>query len=117
MSELNDIWNDNSKGKLPADKLMAYLEGRLSAEEQREVELWLSEEGMESDASEGLMNMPSGDTKKIAQQLNRQLQQKLGERRGRKKRVRFGQQWPIIAMLIIILLSILAFGVFYLLSK
>lgn len=116
MSELNDIWKNN-KGKLPDDKLMAYLEGRLSAEEQREVELWLSEEGMESDASEGLKEISATDTKNITQQLNRQLQQKLGERRGRKKRAQFGQQWPVITTVVIILLSILAFGVFYLLIK
>ena len=54
MSGLNDILN-NGKSMISQEQLIAYLEGRLSAEEQHDVELWLAEEGMESDALEGLV--------------------------------------------------------------
>ena len=62
MSELDDILKNGNKGKLPEEMLMAYLEGRLNPEQQREVEAWLAAEGMESDGVDGLKELPAAET-------------------------------------------------------
>lgn len=109
MSEAKDIWNGN-EGRLPEDKLMAYLEGRLSAAEQHEVERWLAEEGMESDALEGLKNIEPEETKRLVHHLNHNLRNKLA---GKKRRTRpiADNQWSWIAILIILLLAVACYVV------
>ncbi|RYD55823.1 MAG: zf-HC2 domain-containing protein [Sphingobacteriales bacterium] len=110
MSDLNDIWN-SGKGKLPEEKLQAYLEGKLSAEESREVELWLSEEGMESDAAEGLSELPPGDTNKIVGKLNADLNKTLASKRKRRTKAIGENKWGWVAIIVILLLCILAYFV------
>jgi anti-sigma factor RsiW len=107
MSELNDIWQDG-KGKLPEEKLMAYLEGRLSPEEQHEVELWLADEGMESDAVDGLKDMEASEAKETTDRLNHQLRKQLMPKK-RKRRQMKDNPWAVQAVVIILLLVILAY--------
>jgi len=116
MSDINDILsfdeaaNDKSK-KLSEDKLQAYLEGRLSAEEQHELELWLSEEGMESDALEGLKQIKPEETKQSVGKINHQLRKHLtGKKRKRKEPIK-ENKWAWVAVLLILLLIVLAFVV------
>jgi anti-sigma factor RsiW len=108
MSDLNDIWN-SGKGKLPEDMLQAYLEGRLSAEEKRKVELWLSEEGMESDATEGLKELPASETQKIVGKLNANLNKTLTAKRKRRAKAIKENKWGWIAVIVILLLCLLAY--------
>lgn len=111
MSELNNIWN-SGKGKLPDDKLMAYLEGELSAEEQHEVEQWLADEGMEADALEGLKALPASESKEMVIAINYQLRKKLNKKkRGRKQEV--DNNWAWLAVLIVLLLCIAAYVVMH----
>src|SRR5690606_25169567 len=55
--------NPSGKKPLANQKIEDYLEGRLSPKEQWEIELWLSEEGLESDALEGLRQMSPQESK------------------------------------------------------
>lgn len=109
MSEQKDIWSNN-KGRLPEDKLMAYLEGKLSPEEQHKVERWLAEEGMESDALEGLKDIEPEETKRIAHQLNHNLRTQMA---GKKRRTRpiADNQWSWLAILIILILAVACYMV------
>jgi anti-sigma factor RsiW len=107
MSELNDIWK-NGKGKLPEDKLMAYIEGKLSAEQQREVEAWLAEEGMESDAVEGLKELPASETKLLVNSLNFDLRHKLGKKKRKHGAIK-ENQWAWLAIILVVLLAVLAY--------
>lgn len=108
MSELNDILSDEH-GRLPEEKLIAYLEGRLSPEEQHEVEAWLAEEGMESDALEGLQQLAPEETRQSAVRLNNELRKMIaGKKERRKKHIR-DNPWSWTAVVIILLLVILAY--------
>ena len=109
MSEANDIWNNN-KGGLPEDKLMAYLEGKLSPAEQHEIERWVAEEGMEGDALEGLKNIEPEETKPLVHRLNKNLRNKLA---GKKRRTRpiADNHWSWLAILIILLLAVACYMV------
>ena len=96
------------KGGLREEKLRAYLEGRLSPEEQHDVEMWLAEEGMESDALEGLGTLPPGETIQSVNKLNNQLRKSLAGKK-RKRRPPLSGQTAIIAIAIILLLALLAY--------
>src|SRR5690606_16756437 len=53
MKELKDIWQEEEgSGRLLEEQLLSYLEGRLPPEAQHEVERFLADEGLESDALE-----------------------------------------------------------------
>ena len=104
--------NLGATGKPPADdKLMAYLEGNLSAAEQHEVELWLTEEGMESDAIEGLKTIKTDDAKRSVSRLNNDLGRTIkGKRRTRKKAGPDSNL--LVSVVVILLLCVVAFLVF-----
>ena len=102
MSDLNDILN-NGKGVITQEQLIAYLEGRLSAEERHDVELWLAEEGMESDALEGLKDMPAEETKQAIFKLNYSLRNQLS---GKKKKRREPLDQNVLAWVAIIVILV-----------
>jgi hypothetical protein len=108
MSELNNILN-NGKGKLPEDKLMAYLEGKLSPEEQHEVEEWLAGEGMESDALEGLQALGPDETKKAVGKINYELRKELGARNKRRTKLIMDNKWGWLAIVIVLMLAIVCY--------
>lgn len=102
---------DNISQNLPDEKLMAYLQGKLSAEEQREVELLLSEEGLESDALEGLKAIDSNEAKQLATRINYKLQNDLRKSRRVKRNHFADNKWGWLAVLIVLMLAVLAFVV------
>lgn len=108
MSELDDIWMNEHKGRLPEDMLMAYLEGRLTPEQQHEVEAWLAEEGMEGDAVEGLKELPAAETKQLVTRLNQNLHHQLAKKKRKHKPI-INNQWAWLAVLIVLLLCILGY--------
>lgn len=111
MSDVNKLWN-SGKDKLSEEQLMAYLEGRAGTEQQREIERLLSEEGMESDAVEGLKELQPESTAHSVQKLNRQLH-RLTYKRKRRTRPFSENKWTWIAMLIVLLLCILGYAVLH----
>lgn len=112
MSEANNIPHfnpgDRKKNSIPEDKLMAYLEGRLSPKEQHEVEQWLADEGMESDAIEGLNTISAPETRDIVDKLNYKLTNVVTTRK-RKRRKPLTSQFTIIAIILILILAVVAF--------
>lgn len=105
-----------AQGKHPGEaRIMAYLEGKLSAGEQHEIEAWLNEEGMESDAIEGLQQLDTTDARQATQRINHQLHRNLGERK-KKRRQPQSNATTIIAIGIILLLAVVAWLVIKLLS-
>ncbi len=110
MTDQQDI-SQYGKGHLPEEKLLAYLEGRLSPAEQREVEALLAEESMESDALEGLQQLPADKTRLIAERINYRLQHDLKKNRHRGKKHFSDNKWSWLAVLIVLILSILAYFV------
>lgn len=115
MSDLKDILQDGM-GKLPEDKLLAYLEGRLSPEEQHEVEQWLGDEGMESDAVEGLKNMQPAETRDTIDRINHALRKQLMPKKRKRRQIK-DNPWAVQAVVIILLLIILAYIVIRIATK
>jgi hypothetical protein len=109
MSDKEDILSfGKGKGRLPEDKLIAYLEGKLTPAEQHEVEQWLAEEGMESDAIEGLHGQKPEDTKHSVSRLNHNLRKTIFDKKRRRKPLNTNNlAW--IAIVIILLLVVLAY--------
>ncbi|OJW81311.1 MAG: hypothetical protein BGO69_04400 [Bacteroidetes bacterium 46-16] len=117
MSGLKDILGSNTPGGLPEDKLMAYLEGKLSAEEMREVENFLSQEGFESDAIEGLKYLQPADTKKTVDHINHTLRKELSSRKLRRSKPIKDNPWALLGIALTILFIILAYFVIRLVIK
>lgn len=114
MNENNKIpptGHGSGSGRLSEEKLMAYLEGKLSPAEQRQVELWLSEEGMESDAVEGLQAMPPAQRAQSVARLDHNLRRRLGGRRRKRKEAIPGFLLLVISVIVILLLVALAYAV------
>lgn len=110
MSQHDNISPFDNKGRqpLPEEKLLAYLEGRLSPAEQHEVEQWIADEGMESDALEGLNQMQPSEAKESVSRLNYKLRKKLAEKKRSRRPVKTDQlTW--IAICIVLLIVILGY--------
>lgn len=116
MSRLTDILKTN-KGKLPDDILLAYTQGRLSSEEQREIELWLADGGFEDDAVEGLKELNEEEAKDTVARLNRDLDRELKKKPKRRSKAIQKTPWGIAAILLILLLCLAAYVVLYLAAK
>lgn len=109
MSDENNILSTGGgKRRLPEDKLMAYLEGKLSAAEQHEVELWLADEGMESDALEGLRKLKPQEAIHSVNKLNHHLHKTLLNKKRKRRRPKT-DQFTWIAIAIILLLIVVAY--------
>ena len=112
MSEPNNILpfdaGGDKKPKLSDDMLLAWQEGKLSPEQQHEVEQWLAEEGMESDALEGLHELKPADTRQIVGKLNHNLRKTILNKK-RKRRTLNTDQFTWIAIAIVLLLVVLAY--------
>lgn len=107
MSDFKKIWDDSS-GKLPEAKLIAYLEGRLSPAEAREVEKLIAEDGLESDAVEGLQAMDVADAKDAVRKINLQLQKAVKQPRKKRKYIT-DNPWAVVAVITVFILVIITY--------
>ncbi len=110
-----ELLNQQPSTPLTEEKLQDYLNGSLSLQEQHEVEQWLSTEGMESDALDGLQTINSIDTNHIVHRANHILKKQI--KNHRTKRSMKGIEWSWIAVVIILLLGIAAYLMMQLLLK
>ena len=115
MSDHKDIWSPDNGGHeaLSEEQLLAYLEGRLTEQERRVIEEALSEEGMESDAMEGLQAMSTAETQSMKYRLNSELLHTLHKKRHKRRGIS-NQRWTWIAILVILMLAVLGYAVIYL---
>ena len=113
---MTDKWKDilTQKSALDPQKLMDYLEGKLSDKEKHEVESVLADSAFMDDAAEGLNEMK--DKQKIASilfELNSQLHKKTLQRR----KLQFSNRlpfpgWLIFTTVTVIFLIVLAYIIF-----
>lgn len=92
-------------------KLMDYLNGKLSAEEQHEVEKWMLENPFEAEAIEGLQQASSGkNIQGTVDQLNKQLHKYLEQKKSRRKRRTDPTSiWTYVAILFVLAIAILIY--------
>lgn len=113
---MTDKWKDilTEKSSLDPQKLMDYLEGKLSDQEKHEVESILADSAFMDDAAEGLGAMK--DKQKIASilfELNSQLHKKTQQRR----KLQFSNRlpfpgWLLFTTVTLILLMVLAYIIY-----
>lgn len=101
--------NISSQSNIPDEQLIAYLEGKLSADEQRVVEALLSDEGMESDAIDGLKRINAHEAKQLANKINYKLQNDLRKAKRVKRNHFVDNKWGWVAVLVVLMLVVLAF--------
>lgn len=117
MSHAANIFPSNDgKRRLPDEKLQAYLNNSLSAEEQYEVEVWLAEEGMESDALDGLQQMDPLEVQQTLNKLQRDLHRQLIGKKRKRKGLYKDNQWAMTAIFIVLLLCLLGYVLLRMLS-
>jgi anti-sigma factor RsiW len=115
---MSDAWNDiMGKGREPdQQKLIDYLEGRLSPEERHEVERLFTESPFIDEAMEGLgMVGDKGKLPRITDELNAQLQQRLKKRKVAKEASPFripDRSLVLILTVTLLVLVMLAFVVY-----
>ncbi len=117
MSDLKNILSNSEE--MNEHDLLKYLEGKATDSEMHAIEAHMADSAFVDDAIEGLQAI--GENKKILQlkeQLNQQLKkatnkkEKIKKRRGIKD-----QQWLIIAVLAIVLLSVIGYLLIHYYSK
>jgi hypothetical protein len=77
------------------------------------IEEALSNEGMESDAMDGLQALTTAETQSLKHRLNSELLHTLHKKR-HKRRAISSQRWTWIAILVILMLAVLGYAVIYL---
>jgi len=92
------------------ETLLLYLQGKLSPEEQHEVEKHLLTDDFEDEALEGLNEVKNkSDLALLVAQLNNDLKKKTKASKGSKKNHLKEDQWLWMAILIILLLVIVSY--------
>lgn len=111
---LKDILS-NLNPDIDQETLLLYLQGKLSAEKQHELEMQMVDSDFETDALEGLQNMQ--DTQHIShivEQLNRDLKKKTSQKKGHREKLEFkAEPWIWLAIVIILLLVVLAYVIIH----
>ena len=100
----------DSNNDIDHQKLIDYLNGKLSPEDKHEVEKMMNDNGFLNDALEGLENLP--DKKKLqtyVEQLNQELHEQLQKTRDRRIKKRI-QEYPWIYLAIILILVLCIVG-------
>ena len=107
---LKDILSHLST-EVDQETLLLYLQGKLSAEQQHEVEKKLMNNDFASDAAEGLQSFKDQQRLELlVKQLNRDLRIKTDKKKAyREKRKLKLDPWVIITLLIILALVVISF--------
>src|SRR6476620_4124595 len=89
------------------ETLLRYLQGKLSSEEQHELEKGMMDHEFDSDALDGLQQMKdTGNISVLLHQLNRELRNKTEKKKRFREKLQLRvEPWLIIALIIILLLA------------
>lgn len=103
----------NSNKDIDNQKLMDYLNGKLSAEDKHEVEKQMADSQFINDAIEGLEEVKNKkDLSSFVNELNTNLHKQLEKKKKRKqKRALKDQPWLYLAIVILLLLIVICFVV------
>ena len=106
----------SSSGQIDEQKLLDYLQGKLSPQERNEIEKLLADSDFEKDAEEGLEQIRNKENlPAVMSQLNRHLVMKLSKRR--KKNAKRGLPDLIIPVAATIIVLLLLFAIYFLVIK
>lgn len=113
----NDLFNilSNSNKDIDNQKLMDYLNGKLSEQEKHEVERWMADNEFASEAMQGLEQLSGRKNIEVyVDQLNKELHQYIRQKKNRReKKIINNSPWGYVAIIFILLIIILACMVIY----
>ena len=111
----NDLLNilPDKNNDIDEQKLMDYLNGKLSGEEKYEVEKWMADNDIAGDAVEGLQNIKEKrDLPLYVDQLNKSLQAQLLKKKKRRSKMKLKEYpWVYFTVVLILLLCIIGYFV------
>lgn len=115
--DLKDILS-NLNPEIDQELLLQYLQGKLSAAQQHEVEKQMMKDDFDADALEGLSGLK--DRKKLqfmVEQLNQELRKKTNKKNKKKLRELNIPPWIIISLVIILVLIIVSYVIIFMYMK
>ena len=110
----DDLLNilSNSNKDIDNQKLMDYLSGKLSQQEQHELEKEMAGSEMMDDAVEGLKEIKDQQAiNSYVEQLNKNLQKQLHQKKARRQKRKFRDQ-PYIYLAIVLILGLIVIAYF-----
>ena len=113
MSEsLKDILS-NLNPEVDQETLLLYLQGKLTAEQQHELEKGMMEGDFEADALEGLQSMKGKkDLSYLVDQLNRDLRKRTDKKKKFRDKLRLKEEpWLWMAVIIVLMLIVISYVV------
>ncbi|MEP6512988.1 MAG: hypothetical protein ABJA79_03925 [Parafilimonas sp.] len=110
MEELTNIWNTDDE--LNEQQLLNYIKGNASVDESHLVEKQMADSGFVNDAVEGLQSLKEKNLDDYVQQINKKLHRHLTKKKNQKSKRKIKDlQWVIIAVIIILLICTIAYGI------
>ena len=108
--ELKDILS-NLNNDIEQDKLLDYLNKKLSASEAHEVEKQMTDDAFMNDAVEGLESIKNkNNISLVVEQLNSGLKKQLENKKRKKEKRRLKEQpWLYFSIVLILILIIISF--------
>ena len=115
--DLKDILS-NLNPEMDQELLMQYLQGKLSATQQHEVEKQMLQNDFEADALEGLAGMlDKKNINLLVEQLNLELRKRTQKKRKNKLQELNIPPWIIISLIIILALIIVSYVIIFMYMK
>jgi hypothetical protein len=111
MSEnLKDILS-NLNPDIDQETLLLYLQGKLSAEQQHEVEKKMIDSDFDTDALEGLQDFKDKrNLSSLVTQLNQDLKKRTEKKKRFKDKMKFNlDPWLVVAIILILLIAIIGY--------
>jgi len=108
----NDLKNilSNLNNDIEQDKLLEYINRRLTDEEQHELESQLNDDPFMSDAVDGLSQVQGNDKiSLLVYQLNKDLKTQLEKKKKRKKRSIKETPWLYYTVILLLLLAVIGY--------
>lgn len=116
--DLRNILSVSNK-EIDNQKLMEYISGNLSPKETHEVEILMADSEFVNDAVEGLQQVDNKTSIGVlVEQLNRDLQKKLEQKKSRKEKKKLKDySWIYFTIALILILITIAWFILYNLRK
>jgi len=108
-NELKDILTNLNKD-IEQEKLLEYINRKLSSEEQHAIERQLNDDPFMSDAVDGLQDLGNTQLPILVRQLNDGLRKELAKKKNRRKKRNLPQQaWVYFTVILLLVLVVTAY--------
>lgn len=114
---LKDILS-NLNPEVDQETLLLYLQGKLTAQQQHEVEKKLIDADFESEAMEGLQQVNDKKLGLVVDQLNRELRKRTEKKQQLKRKMQLRlEPWLIITVVAILVLIVISYLIIHFMTR